>query len=161
MFNLANEKNTQEAMQEIYNEIQEVKKVFTEDIRNLTINFLALKEKLEEIKEVNKEHIKTNDSLEEAKNRAVELINLFRKFESFKSEIVNSLKEERVEVNNNPVVQVATTLTEDKTGKALYAHCITCNDQRIMENTQEMINEGSKMIVGSCNVCGRKLFKLE
>lgn len=174
MFNLANEKLTEEGFKMIALQIQQLARNERDDMKNLTLNFIALKEQLEnEIKERKAQAVELT-SLKEMKNQALGLIGIMKEFEEFKLNIIESLnmkkEEKKIIPPVAPVVQMAAVQIpakeemkpEIKEIEPEYeVNCLDCGVKRKIEDPEGMpAAEGGKMIKGKCGVCGRRLFKL-
>lgn len=177
MLNFANEKLVQEGFINLGAQVKNLAEVETEDMRNITLNFLALKEQLDnEIKE-RKAQAAELSTVHVMKNQALSIIEVMKEFEEFKLNMIEALKETKeererkriseVQCISGPEVKKEIVIKEETTKEPeikepqeqYEVHCIKCEKKQKINNPQLTTLQGRKTIEGTC-VCGGKLFKL-
>lgn len=174
MLNLANEKLVEEGFKNLAMQIQQLVMIEREDIKNLTYNFIALKEQLDAEIKLRKVQETELFNLKEKKVQAQELFSMMKEFDNFKSSIIETFKgtsnqeiketkKTTIEESNEEIKKVPFELHPkiEEIKEKYFGHCLTCNKEQEMVNYEIVPSaENKRMARGDCSFCGRKLFKI-
>lgn len=173
MFNIAKKDLVQEAFGSLVNQINGVANLVStlanqerEDIKNLTLNFIELKNKIdapnEDVKKLFGEIERLDKQFEEMRGIVVSMNKVILEMQRNKQievetietpvEILPKVKEE-VKIKKPNLV----TRETNDTG-----FCTNCQKLVIMQEKEILTeDDGTKMVIGTCIDCGMKLFKLQ
>lgn len=159
MFNLANENIVKEGFNNIAIEMQGLVNQEMEDMKNITNNFLELKNKVNldysEIKELESQLKFLKIQLEDFKMNMHEILIDLRQ--------QKSIEPPKQKIQETLIIESIKPLKQevDYGDERNWGNCINCGKkQKILNPTFLEGGEGTKRTEGSCCVCGNKLFRI-
>lgn len=174
MLGLANEELVKEAFNSLGAQILTLANMEKEDMKNLTQNFIELKNKVDtknpeialmfsEIEKLRKEF----DNFKTAVSYLDRELRELNKKKSFQEEIDSEI----ITPTEMPKMENATQIILEKIQRGdmstegvperLVGYCISCEKEMVIKNPEiRQALEGGKMTTGPCIKCGRTLFKI-